>query len=144
MEKIELKLLCHSSKENGLKALSSSVLSRKPKHEKLLPGLQPVEKGSQQVDSTGSPMIMDEIEKAEIPPPETSSDGDDEHSELEENLCLVFLALSQGQEHQRKHLANVSLRTKWFPQGPHLPHVRHQLETCHLPSLVMTRMTGGL
>ena len=71
MEKLQLKLLCHSSKENGLKALSSSVVRRKPKHAKLSPGLQPVEKGSQQVDSTGSPMIMDEIEKAEIPPPET-------------------------------------------------------------------------
>ena len=82
-------------------------------------------------------MIMDEIEKAEIPPPETRSDGDDEHSELEENLYLVFLAPSKGQEHQRKHLANVSLRTKWFPQGPHLPHVRDQLDTCHLPNLVM-------
>ena len=107
MEKFELKLLCHSSKENELKALSSSVVSRKPKHAKLLPGLQRVEKGSQQVDSTGSPMIMDEIEKAEIPPPETRSDGDDEHSELEENLSLVFQALSKGQEHQRKHLAKV-------------------------------------
>ena len=40
-------------------------------------------------------MIKDEIEKAEIPPPETRSDGDDEHSELEENLCLVLLELSK-------------------------------------------------
>ena len=32
----------------------------------------------------------------------------------------------------------MSLRTKWFPQGPDLPHVRNQLDTCHPPNLVIT------
>ena len=42
------------------------------------------------------------------------------------------------------HLENVSLRTKWIPQRPHLLHVRNQLDTCHPPNLVMTLMTHEL
>ena len=71
-------------------------MSRKSKLAKLLPGLQPVEKRLQPVDSTVSPMFKDEISKAEIPRPETRSDGDDEHRDLEEDLCLLPLALSKG------------------------------------------------
>ena len=43
----------------------------------------------------GVPMIKDEIDKAEIQRPETRSDGDDEHSDLEEDLYLLPLALSK-------------------------------------------------
>ena len=71
-------------------------MSREPKHAKLLPGLQPVEKGFQQVDSTGSPMIKDEVDETEIQRPETRSDGDDEPSEIEENLYRVLPALSEA------------------------------------------------
>ena len=106
--------------------------------------LQPVEQGSQQVDSTGSPMIVDEIDKAEIPPPETRRDGDDEHSELEENLYLVFLALSQRDKNIKENIWRMCHFAQSASHKDHILHVRDRLDTCHLPNLVMTRMTRGL
>ena len=110
-------------------------MSRKSKLAKLSPALQPVEKMLQPVDSTVSPMIKDEIDKAEIPRPETRSDGYDEPSDLEEALQIVPLTLSKKKETSRETSGERDHIFRMFASN--WTHVIHQ-------NLVLTLMSHGL